>query len=95
MENNSSETLYRATISSETISLNSSRENHSSYCFNSEKWCFKHSGIAGFKYYDETAMNCFVCLDCCTWCLEFRFKRLPICSKEMNCYICCCAIYFG
>ncbi len=95
MENNSSETLYRATLSSETISLNSSRENRlSSSCFNSEKWCFEHSGIAGFKYYDETKNNCCICLDCCTWCLEFRCKKLPICSKEMNCYICCCAFYF-
>jgi hypothetical protein len=44
MEDLSSETLYKATLSSETISLNSSRENRlSSSCFNSEKWCFEHS----------------------------------------------------
>lgn len=95
MENNSSETLYRATISSETIRLHPSKERHNSCCFISEKWCFEHSGIAGFKHHDETKNNCCVYLDCCTWCLEFRCKKLSICSKEMNCYMCCCAIYFA
>ena len=63
-------------------------------CCISDKWLFEHSGIAWFKMYDETENNYFLCLDCCTWCLEFRCNKWSICEKGMNCYLCCCVLYF-
>jgi hypothetical protein len=94
MENSSNETLYTESISSETMSLNPSKEKYTLCCCISDKWCFEHSGIAGFKQYDEHKNNCCTCLDCCTWCLEFKFKKPMNCIKDTNCYICCFTIYF-
>ena len=94
MENNSSETLYQASINYDSTVFIKPNKIKTICCCISQKWCFEHSGIAGFKYYDENKNNCCTCLDCCSWCLEFRFKKMPIFSKEMSCYMCCCAIYF-
>jgi hypothetical protein len=63
-------------------------------CCISEKWCFNHIGIATISEYDESINNYCTCLDCCTWCLEFRFEKMSTCKKETNCYLCCCVIYF-
>jgi hypothetical protein len=69
-------------------------ENRNSY-FISDKWCFEHTGLASIREYDKNINNCCICLDCCTWCFEFRTqKKSLLCKKETNCYLCCCSIYF-
>jgi hypothetical protein len=94
MDDLPSETLYRATISSENFGFTKVRNKKKICCCISETWCFKHSGIPGFKEYDENKNNCCTYLDCCTWCLEFNLSKKITCFKETNCYLCCCAIYF-
>jgi hypothetical protein len=64
-------------------------------CCISDKWCFQHTGLAGVKEYDDIANNFCICLDCCTWCLEFKTTKIScICKKNTICYLCCCSIYF-
>jgi hypothetical protein len=69
-------------------------ENKYIICCFSEKWCFKHQGIAVNKEYDESDCLCFRFLDFCTWCLEFKQKRKCLCHKRTVCFMCCCSITF-
>jgi hypothetical protein len=95
MEKNSDETLYTVFSNSDSILIRPSEDKYIIYCCCiTEKWCFEHSGIALFKEYDETKNNCCICLDCCTWCLEFNLKKPSNCIKDTNCYLCCITIYF-
>ena len=61
-------------------------------CFIKDKWYIEHTGFTGMKNYDKNKISCCKCLDCCTWCLEFRFEKCFL--KDVNCYLCCCSIYF-
>ena len=90
MENKPSETLYQAARNIDTRLLKPVK-NKTVCCCISEKWSFEHSGIATFKQYDEN--SCCTCLDCCSWCLEFRCKKI-CCFKNKICYVGCCTIYF-
>lgn len=94
MEHNSNESLYQVSRKSESLLTRPSEKKYILCCCISEKWCFEHSGIAVIKEYDENKNNCCKCLDCCTWCLEFKFKKPCNCIKDTNCFICCCTIYF-
>ena len=89
-----SSTLYNLARNSDKFLLTPSENKYLFGCCISEKWCFEHTGIASIRIYDENTNNCCICLDCCTWCLEFRTKKLSICKKQTNCYLCCCSIYF-
>ncbi len=93
MENLSNETLYQASRNSDSIVFIKPNKKKICCCV-TEKWCFEHSGIAGFTSYDENKNNCCTCLDCCTWCLEFKLRKPTNYMKDTNCYICCFAIYF-
>jgi hypothetical protein len=93
MENKPSETLYQAARNIDTTLLKPVKYKSICCCI-SEQWCFEHSGIAGFKNYDENKNHCCLCLDCCTWCLEFKIKKPLNIIKDTNCYICCFSIYF-
>ncbi len=63
-------------------------------CCISNKWYFEHTGLASMKEYDNTANNYCICLDCCTWCLEFKMRICSEGKKPIICYLCCCSIYF-
>lgn len=93
---NESDTLYNAVRNSDKLILTPSEDKYfiNCCCCISEKYCFDHMGIASIRDYDKNINNCCICLDCCTWCLEFRIKKMSICKKETNCYLCCCSIYF-
>jgi len=93
MENMSNETLYQVSRNSDSIVFIKPNKKKMCCCV-TEKWCFEHSGIAGFTSYDENKTNYCTCLDCCTWCLEFKLNKPINCMKDTNCYICCFAIYF-
>lgn len=86
-----SDILYNAATDSDGKLLS---YNNCSYCCLSEKWCFQHTGLASIKRYDNNTNNCCICLDYCTWCLEFRTRKYSICERETTCYLCCCSIYF-
>jgi hypothetical protein len=94
-----SNTLYNAVRNSDKMLLRppENKCKITCCCFScccSEKWCIKHTGIASIKEYDKNVNNYCICLDYCSWCLEFRNKKWKMCSKETNCYLCCCSIYF-
>ena len=91
---NERDSLYNAVRNSDKLLLTPSEDKYMLCCCISEKWCFNHTGIASIREYDKNINNCCICLDCCTWCLEFRRQKMSICSKQTNCYLCCCAIYF-
>jgi len=95
MSNQQTETLYNPVINSNDTTPTSSKNKYilSCSCI-TEKWCFEHTGIAGIKEYNDNVSNCCTCLDCCTWCLEFRTRKYSICEKQTACYLCCCSIYF-
>ena len=93
MENNSSETLYKASTDSQIKLLRPSEDKYMCCCITYE-WCFNHSGIAAFKEYDDTKINCCTVLDCCSWCLEINIHK-RCCIKDINCYLCCCVIYYS
>jgi len=64
-------------------------------CCLTDQWCFQHTGLASIKgFYDNNSDTCCICLDYCTWCLEFRTRKYSICKKQTVCYLCCCSIYF-
>jgi len=92
-------TLYNTILNSRTISCSYDYDDEDDeicdccFCLN-EKWCFNHVNINGFKQYDKNTNNCCTCLDCCTWCLEFKFQNTQLCVKPTNIYLCCCVIYF-
>lgn len=69
-------------------------ENKYVICCFSEKWCFNHQGISIDKEYDEDDCLCFKFLDCCSWCLEFNYKRGCLCPKRTICFMGCCSITF-
>ncbi len=96
MNNKESEITYKTfTNSDEDLSSKSSEDKYTlSYCCITDKWYFEHTGLAGIKEYDDSVNNCCVCLDCCTWCLEFRTNKTCICKKQTICYLCCCSFYF-
>ncbi len=94
MEYNHSVTLYQIAINNDGEMLFSREDKSMICCCISNKWLFEHSGIAGFTTYDENKNNCCTCLDCCTWCLEFKLRKPINYMKDTNCYICCFAIYF-
>jgi hypothetical protein len=94
MSDQQSDTLYNSVRNSDKILLSSSEDKYILCCCISEKWCFEHTGVAIIKEYDQEVNNCFTCLDCCTWCLEFHTTKSSICKKQTNCYLCCCSIYF-
>ena len=94
MEHLSNETLYQASVNSDSIIFIKPAKKKMKCCCINEMWCFEHSGIAGFKHYDKNKNNCCTCLDCCTWCFEFKLKKPMICMKDTNCFICCFVIYF-
>lgn len=94
MDNSYSDTAYKAARSSDIIYFAPSEEKYILCCCISEKWCFEHSGIAGLNQYDESKNNYCKCLDCCSWCLEFNFKKPCKSVKDFNCYLCCLTIYF-
>lgn len=90
-----SNTLYNAVRNSDKIVLVSTNNNNYSICFCvTEKWCVNHTGFSGFKNYNKNENNCCICLDCCSWCLEFHIKKPGLCKNSTNCYLCCFAIYF-
>jgi hypothetical protein len=90
-----SDTLYNVVENSDKSLLRPPNDNYLiCCCCITEKWCFDHTGISGNREYDDTVYNCCTCLDCCTWCLEFRIKKYSICIKQTNFYLCCCSIYF-
>jgi len=82
-----SDTLYNAVRNSDKILLTPSEDKYLIGCCISEKWCFDHTGIASIREYDKNINNCCICL-------EFRRQKMLICSKQTNCYLCCCVIYF-
>ncbi len=88
------ENLQEVDINFETEPLTKISNSKMKCCCINETWCFEHSGIAGFKHYDKNKNNCCTCLDCCTWCFEFKLKKPMICMKDTNCFICCFVIYF-
>ena len=94
MENRQFSTLYQSTINFNLDKRYQHHNKNTSCCCITDHWCFEHSGIAGFNNYDEDKNNCCTCLDCCTWCLEFKYKKPLKCIRDTNCYICCFAIYF-
>ena len=95
METNSNETLYNVSINSEKkIIIPSENKYTLGCCCITNKWCFQHTGLTALKEYDNTVNNYCICLDCCTWCLEFNINKKSMCKNETNCYICCCVIYF-
>jgi len=63
-------------------------------CCISHKWCFKHQGLSAYKFYDENDVLCFKCLDCCSWCLEFKQKKNCLCKNKTICFMCCFSITF-
>jgi hypothetical protein len=94
METSSNETLYNACINSEKKIITQSENKYTlCCCCITNKWCFQHTGLTAVKDYDNTANNYCICLDCCTWCLEFRTRKYDICEKPIICYLCCCSIY--
>ena len=95
MSNQESDTLYNAVRnSSGKISKPYKNKIMLNCCCVTEKWCFQHTGLAGIKGYDDNLNNCCTCLDCCTWCLEFRTNKYSICQRQTAFYLCCCSIYF-
>ncbi len=71
------------------------QQNNFICCCISEKWCFEHSGIPAFNYYDQNINNICLYLDCCSWCLEFKLSKKKYCNdKDTICYLCFCSIYF-
>jgi hypothetical protein len=86
--------LYKTVDNSNKFILIPSEDKYLLGCCISEKWCFKHTGIAAIRNYDENINNCCVYLDCCSWCLEFQITKYSICKKQTICYLCCCSIYF-
>lgn len=95
MNETESNTLYNAVRNSDKIKLNlPSKDKHLICCCISDKWFFEHTGIASISIYDENTNNCCICLDCCTWCLEFHSQKYTICKNKTICYLCCCSIYF-
>ena len=93
MDELQSNTLYNAARNSDNLILLEDKTPVGCCCI-SEEWCFNHGGLPSLKIYDKNANNCCTCLDCCSWCLEFRRKKMSICKKQTNCYLCCCSIYF-
>jgi len=95
MTHQESVTLYNSIEnSSGLISIPSEKKYIMSYCCITEKWCFQHTGVAAIREYDKNINNCCICLDCCTWCLEFQTNKYSICKNQSICYLCCCSIYF-
>lgn len=94
MENTPSELLNQSTTNSQSMPFTNTKRDNTICCCISNKWCFEHSGIAVFPNYDTNKNNCCTCLDCCSWCLEFKINKPIICIKNTNCYICCIVIYF-
>ena len=67
---------------------------HICCCIN-DIWCLKHQGLSAYKNYDDNDCLCFKCLDCCTWCLEFKQKRTNwLCKEKTICFMCCFSITF-
>lgn len=89
-----SDTLYNIVINSDKMLLTPSKDKYILCCCISEKWCFQHTGLASIRKYDKNINNYCICLDCCTWCLEFNQKKMSICKNQTNCYLCCFVIYF-
>jgi hypothetical protein len=76
-------------------SLIETSKNNIICCCVSNNWCFKHQGLSAYKSYDVNDCICFECLDCCTWCLEFKQSRTSwICKKKTICFMCCFSITF-
>lgn len=73
---------------------NNLNEKKTCCCFKVDKWCLKHSGLAGFKTYDKNKNTYCTCFDCCSWCFEFRCKKSFNEMNDITCYFCCCAFYF-
>jgi hypothetical protein len=63
-------------------------------CCINDIWCFKHQGLSAYKIYDDNDCLCFKCLDCCTWCLEFKQNRNCLCKDKTICFMCCFSITF-
>ena len=68
--------------------------NKSFICCFSNRWWFEHTSPAAYKIYDENDCLCCICLDCCTWCLEFHYKKSSCCKNNVICFMCCCSITF-
>jgi hypothetical protein len=95
MSEQESNTSYKVFTNCNKLISNSSEDKYTlSCCCITNKWYFQHTGLAAIKNYDNTANNYCVCLDCCTWCLEFRTRKYSVCEKPIICYLCCCSIYF-
>jgi len=66
-------------------------------CINNEamKFHFFHSAPASFNNtYFETDKTYCLCLDCCSWCLEFRSKKTCLCGERTICFAGCCLFIF-
>lgn len=59
-------------------------------CDNMCLWWFFHSSPGLNTYTDDKRYTC-ICGNCCTWCLECKFKY-KCCIKEIGC--CCFTILF-
>jgi len=62
-------------------------------CF-SEQWFFQHHGLSAPKEYGKNDCLCFTCLDCCSWCLEFKQQRFFLCKERTFCFLCCITFIF-
>jgi len=88
-----SDTKTNATNSMEAL-IPSENGKHICCCIN-DKWCFKHAGLSANNVYDDNDCLCFRCLDCCTWCLEFKQKKVTcLCKEKTICFMCCFSITF-
>ena len=58
------------------------------------RWLFFHSSPASYRIYDENTNYCCSYLNCCSWCLEFRYKENLFCKKNTICFLCCISFIY-
>lgn len=58
------------------------------------KWLFFNSSPAAYYLYDENTNYYCTFLDCCSWCLEFRYKENVICKKNTVLFLCCVSFIY-
>jgi hypothetical protein len=58
-------------------------------------WCFFNSSPASiYTIYKDSDKKCCTCLDCCSWCFEFRVNKNCCIREDTICFLCCCSIVF-
>ena len=58
------------------------------------RWCFFNSNPAQINYSTEGYKTYSECLDCCSWCFEFKFKVNYCCKERTICFLGCCSCIF-